>query len=226
MIYNIDAALKRLLWWTCWITVYLCRFMLLTNGVIYATVGLFYFRLSYDGWGLREQQDEGNGNSTTLSTFFPVLVPVPVITDAVVVIEDQFAMGVIYACVGVIYLVVAFWYNNLEAGIMIMMLLQIAALLLFEALLLIIDTPNEFYNEGGMDKVQKAQLVAVLTGVMGAAGTIVAAVLFQQKIPTPLEYVLSLYNHDVVIVDDKDMNDEVVVEIIRLAGVHKQAAAA
>ena len=127
-------------------------------------------------------------------------------------------MGVAYTCVGVMYLVVAFWYNNLEAGIM--MLLQAAILLLNP------NTPNEFYNEGGMDKVQKAQLVAVLTGVMGVAGTIVAAVLFQQKIPTPLEYVLSLYNHDVVIVDDKDMNDEVVVEIIRLAGVHKQAAAA
>eukprot|EP00751_Fragilariopsis_kerguelensis_P029437 CAMPEP_0170922728 /NCGR_PEP_ID=MMETSP0735-20130129/10617_1 /TAXON_ID=186038 /ORGANISM="Fragilariopsis kerguelensis, Strain L26-C5" /LENGTH=128 /DNA_ID=CAMNT_0011322185 /DNA_START=792 /DNA_END=1178 /DNA_ORIENTATION=- len=128
-------------------------------------------------------------------------------------------MGVAYTCVGVMYLVVAFWYNNLEAGIM--MLLQVAVTS-------IINTQNEFYNEGGMDKVhvQKAQLVAVFTGVMGAAGTIVAAVLFQQKIPTPLEYVLSLYNHDVVIVDDKDMNDEVVVEIIRLAGVHKQAAAA
>jgi len=186
------------------------------NGVIYATVGLFYFRLSYDGWGLREQQDEGNGNSTTLSTFFPVFVLVPVITDGVV-IEDQFAMGVVYACVGVIYLVAAFGYHTLEAGITF--LLQVA-------LLSIINTPNEFYNEGGMDKVQKAPLVAVLTGVMGAVGTIVAAVLFKQKIPTPLEYVLSLSNHDNVIVDDKDMNDEVVVEIIRLAGVHKQAAAA
>jgi len=196
--------------------------MLLTNGVIYATVGLFYFRLSYDGWGLREQQDEGNGKSTTLSTFSPVLVLVlvPVITDAVV-IEDQFAndfiVGVVYACVGVIYLVAAFGYHTLEAGITF--LLQVA-------LLSIINTPNEFYNEGGMDKVQKAPLVPVLTGVMGAAGTIVAAVLFKQKIPTPLEYVLSLSNHDNVIVDDKDMNDEVVVEIIRLAGVHKQAAAA
>mmetsp|Transcript_40840 Transcript_40840/g.46167 ORF Transcript_40840/g.46167 Transcript_40840/m.46167 type:complete len:189 (+) Transcript_40840:169-735(+) len=166
MIDNKDTE-RRVLWWTCWITVYLCRIVLLTNG-------LFYFRPSY----------KGHGNSTTLSTFFPVLVPVPVITDAVVVIEEGgggFAMGVAYTCVGVMYLVVAFWYNNLEAGIM--MLLQVAVTS-------IINTQNEFYNEGGMDKVhvQKAQLVAVFTGVMGAAGTIVAAVLFQQKIPTPIEY--------------------------------------
>jgi len=210
MIYDKDTE-RRVLWWTCWIMVYLCRFMLLTNSVIYATAVLFYFRLS---------QDEGNGNSMTLSTFFPV--PVPVFTDDVV-IEYPFAMGVVYACVGVIYLVAAFGYRTLEAGITL--LLQVA-LLCGTALLSIINTTNEFYNEGGMDKVQKAQLVAVLTGVMGAAGTIVAAVLFQQKIPMPIEYVLSLYNRDVVIVDDKDMNDEVVVEIIRLAGVHKQAAAA
>jgi len=205
MIYHkyLDVVRKQVLWWTCWITVYLCRIMLLTNGVIYATVGLFCFRQSYnDGWGLREPQDEGHGNSTTLSTFFSVLVPV--ITDAVVVIEDPFAMGAAYNCVGVIYLVAAFGYRNLETGITL--LLQIALL---------------YCTEGADSK-----MVAVLTGVMGAAGTIVAAVLFQQKIPTPLEYVLSLYNHDVVIVDNKDMNDEVVVEIIRLAGVHKQAAAA
>mmetsp|Transcript_41998 Transcript_41998/g.46745 ORF Transcript_41998/g.46745 Transcript_41998/m.46745 type:complete len:115 (+) Transcript_41998:156-500(+) len=114
-------------------------------------------------------------------------------------------MGAAYTCVGVISLVAAFGFRNLEAdSTLLTQLLQVAL----------------------QDKVQKAQMVAVLTGFMGAVGTIVAAVLFQQKIPTPLEYVLSLYNHDVVIVDDKDMNDEVVVEIIRLAGVHKQAAAA
>jgi len=213
MIYHKDAALKRVLWWTCWITVYLCRFMLLTNGVNSATAALFYFRLSYDSLGLREQQDKGNGNSTTLATFYPVLVSV--ITDAVT--KNPFAMGVFGTYIGVMYLVVACWYNNLTAGIM---------MLLTTDYLSIINTPNELYNEGGMDKVQKAQLVTLLTGVMGAVGTIVAAVVFQQKIPTPLEYVLSLFNHDVVIVDDKDMNDEVVVEIIRLAGVHKQAAAA
>jgi len=130
------------------------------NGVIYATVGLFYFRPSYDGLGLREQ--DGNRNST-LYTLFPVLFPV--ITDAV--IENQFAMGAAYTCVGVISLVAAFGFRNLEAdSTLLTQLLQVAL----------------------QDKVQKAQMVAVLTGFMGAVGTIVAAVLFQQKIPTPIEY--------------------------------------
>jgi len=204
MIYDKDME-RRVLWWTCWITVYLCRLVLLTNGVIYATVGLFYFRPSYGGLVLREQQDEGHGNSTTLSTFFSVLVPV--ITDAVVVIEDPFAMGMAYTCVGVIYLVVAFGFRNLGAGI---------TLLLQLALLLDSNAPNEFYHVGEMGKVQKKQLVDILTGVMGAVGTIVTAVLFQQqKIPTPLEYVLSLYHHDVVIVVvDKEKKDEVVLEVV------------
>jgi len=221
MIYYTKDTERRVLWWTCWITVYLCRLVLLTNGVIYATAGLSYFRPLYGGWGRQEQQDEGHENSTTTLSIPYFLCFVPVRTNAVV-IEDQFSMGVVYACVGVIYLVAAFGYRTLEVGITL--LLQVVLLVVAGIMM---PLPNEFYNEGGMDKVQKAQLVAVLTGVMGAAGTIVAAVLFQQKIPTPLEYVLSLYNHDVVvIVDDKDRNDEVVVEIIRLAGVHKQAAAA
>jgi len=175
MIYHKDAARKQVLWWTCCFAVRLCCIVLLTNGVIY-------------GLGLREQQDEGHRNSTTLSTFFPVLVLM--ITDAV--IENPFAMGAAYTCTGVIYLVVAFGYRNLGAGITL--LLQVALQLC----------------TAGND----SKMVAILTGVMGAMGTLIAVVLLRQKIPTLLEYVLSLYNHDVVIVVvDKEKKDERVVEV-------------
>ena len=54
--------------------------------------------------------------------------------------------------------------------------------------------PAEFYNEGQQDKVQNAQMVAVITGWIGAFGQLLA-VLFKQKIPTPAEYVMNLYSY-------------------------------
>ena len=53
--------------------------------------------------------------------------------------------------------------------------------------------PAEFYNEGQQKKVQSAQLVAVITGLIGGLGPIIA-VLLKQKVLTPVEYVVTLYS--------------------------------
>mmetsp|Transcript_45892 Transcript_45892/g.46572 ORF Transcript_45892/g.46572 Transcript_45892/m.46572 type:complete len:226 (-) Transcript_45892:229-906(-) len=198
---------RVVLWWTCLIAVYFGRIVLITNGVIYAKSGLAYVSETYDDFELREQDGTRTGNATTLYTC-PLLVPV--ITDAV--IEDQFGgllilapfMGAAFTCVGVTSLVAAFLYRNLEAGITL--LLQ-AALLSMLGCIVRNHEPDEFYNEGEKDNVQNAQMVAVITGLIGAVGTIVAVVL-QQKIPTPIEYFLSLYNPVIVGKENKDVVDE------------------
>mmetsp|Transcript_59331 Transcript_59331/g.64057 ORF Transcript_59331/g.64057 Transcript_59331/m.64057 type:complete len:137 (-) Transcript_59331:228-638(-) len=113
-------------------------------------------------------------------------------------------MGAAYTCVGVTSLVAAFLYRNFEASITL--LLQ-AALLSMLGCIVRPHEPDEFYNEGEKDNVQNAQMVAVITGLIGAVGTIVAVVL-QQKIPTPIEYFLSLYNPVIVGKENKDVVDE------------------
>mmetsp|Transcript_59330 Transcript_59330/g.64056 ORF Transcript_59330/g.64056 Transcript_59330/m.64056 type:complete len:117 (-) Transcript_59330:125-475(-) len=115
-------------------------------------------------------------------------------------------MGAAYTCVGVTSLVAAFLYRNFEASITL--LLQ-AALLSMLGCIVRPHEPDEFYNEGEKDNVQNAQMVAVIIGFIGAVGTIVA-LLLQQKIPTPIEYFLSLYNH--IDVGNKDNKDDVVEE--------------
>jgi len=54
--------------------------------------------------------------------------------------------------------------------------------------------PDEFYNEGQKDVVQNSQLVAVITGWIGAFGPIIA-VLLKQEVPTPIEYTMSYLSY-------------------------------
>lgn len=175
--------------WVAWVAVYFCRVVLITNGIIYAISGISYYSQTYSGFALRE-----NGNSSTNPYTFPVLVPV--IKDAV--IEDQFDgllilapfMGAAYICIAFTSLAAAFFFRNLEAGIT--MLLQ-AALFSMLGCIVRLNEPDDFYNEGEKDNVQSSQMVAVITGWVGAVGLIVALVLLQQEIPTPIEYSVSLY---------------------------------
>jgi len=191
---DIDFAL-----WVAWAAVYFCRVVLITNGIIYAISGISYFSQSYSGFALRE-----NGNGSTSLYTFPALVPV--IRDAV--IEDQFDgllilapfMGAAYTCVAFTSLAAAFFFRNPEAGTT--MLLQ-ASLLSMLGCIVRPNEPDDFYNEGEKDNVQNSQMSAVVTGWIGAAGVIVALVLLQQEIPTPIEYSVSLY-HWCIAVGGKD----------------------
>jgi len=169
-----------------WAAVYFCRIVLITNGIIYARSGIAYYSDSYRGFGLRE-----DGNSTLYT--FPVLRPV--IRDAV--IEDQFDgllilapfMGAAYICVGFTSLAASFFFRHPEAAATL--LLQ-AALLSMLGCIVRPHEPDDFYNEGEKENVQNAQMVAVITGWIGATGPIVAALL-KQKVPTPVEYFIFLY---------------------------------
>ena len=65
--------------------------------------------------------------------------------------------------------------------------------------------PNKFYNKDKKDNVQIVQLLAVNSGFIGAVGMIVV-LLLQQKIPTPIKYLLSPYNQ-VIVVGEDSYND-------------------
>ena len=54
--------------------------------------------------------------------------------------------------------------------------------------------PDEFYNAGEKDNVQNSQMVAVITGWIGATGPLVAALL-KEHVPTPGEQLLGLHSH-------------------------------
>jgi len=172
-----------------WVAVYFCRIVLITNGIIYARSGIAYYSESYRGFGLREDEN------STLYTF-PVLQPV--IKDAI--IDDQFDgllilapfMGAAYICVAFTSLAAAFFFRNPEAAITL--LLQ-AALLSMLGCIVRPYEPDDFYNEGEKDNVQNAQMVAVITGWIGAAGVMIA-VLLKEKVPTPIEYLISLHGKD------------------------------
>jgi len=170
-----------------WVLVYFCRIVLIVNGIIYARSGIKYFGETYDGFELRE-----NGNSSMYS--FQVLEPV--IKDEV--IKNQFTgllilapfMGAAYICVAFTSLAAAFFFRNPEASITL--LLQ-ASLLSMLGCIVRPHEPDDVYNEGAKDNVQSAQLVAVITGWIGAFGPIVAA-LIKQQVPTPIDYVTTFYS--------------------------------
>ena len=107
-------------------------------------------------------------------------------------------MGASYICVAFTSIAAGFFFRNLEAAITL--LLQ-AALLSMLGCIVRPNEPDEFYNEGEKDNVQNAQMVAVVTGWIGAVGTIIA-LLLKQKIPTPMEYSICFYNY--VVGKDKD----------------------
>lgn len=100
-------------------------------------------------------------------------------------------MGAAYTCVAFTSLAAAFLFRNPEAAITL--LLQ-AALLSMLGCIVRPNEPDEFYNEDQKDAVQNAQLVAVITGWIGAFGPIIAALL-KQEILTPVEYMVSFYSY-------------------------------
>ena len=99
-------------------------------------------------------------------------------------------MGAAYTCVAFTSLVAACFFRNPEAAATL--LLQAA---LFSMLGCIVrpHVPGAFYNDGEQDNVQNSQMVAVITGWIGAAGPLLAALL-KEQVPTPCEKILSMYS--------------------------------
>ena len=100
-------------------------------------------------------------------------------------------MGAAYTCVGFTSLAAACFFRNLEAAITL--LLQ-AVLLSMLGCIVRPHEPDEFYNAGEKDNVQNSQMVAVITGWIGATGPLVAALL-KEHVPTPGEQLLALHSH-------------------------------
>ena len=80
-------------------------------------------------------------------------------------------MGAAYTCVAVTSLTAAFTFRNFEAAMV--MLLQ-AALLSMIGCIVRPRMPDDVYNDGQKDSVQSSQMVAVITGWIGAFGPLVA----------------------------------------------------
>lgn len=95
------------------------------------------------------------------------------------------AVGAAYTCVAVTSLTAAFTFRNFEAAMV--MLLQ-AALLSMIGCIVRPRMPDDVYNDGQKASVQSSQMVAVITGWIGAFGPLVA-VLLKQTVPTPVEYI-------------------------------------
>merc|ERR1712238_455324 len=120
-------------------------------------------------------------------------------------IEDQVDGLLLLApfIVGATSLVAALLYRNYEA--VLTLWLQVSLLGQLRYLVRPHHELDEFYNEEEQDMVQIVQLWLwpVTSGLIGMAGTIFAVgLLFQQKIPTPIEYFLSLYHHVLVVGKD------------------------
>ena len=95
-------------------------------------------------------------------------------------------MGAAYTCVAVTSLTAAFTFRNFEAA---MTLLLQAALLSMIGCIVRPRMPDDVYNDGQKASVQNSQMVAVITGWIGAFGPLVAALL-KQTVPTPVEYTM------------------------------------
>lgn len=183
------APSQRVPFALAWIAVCFTRVVLLVNGIIYAKAGVSYLSSSFDAFPLREAGDSSLYRFPELS---------PVLRDSV--IQSQFDgliilapfMGAAYACVGFTSLAAAFTFRNYEAA---MTLLLQAALLSMMGCIARPYEPEDLYNEGQQDKVQSSQMVAVVTGWIGAFGPIVAALL-KQSVPTPVEYAMALLSCD------------------------------
>lgn len=98
-------------------------------------------------------------------------------------------VGAAYICVAFTSLAAACFFRNPEAAATLLIQADLFSML---GCIVRPHEPLEFYNDGQRDAVQNSQIVAVITGWIGALGPIVAALL-KEDVPSTCESLLSLY---------------------------------